>query len=146
MLFWTITQKLMATCSRSCTDKNMGSFWGCFWLIPWWRAWEVLCLVGEEGSELRCSKLSQGWNVVNKDLLLPAFTVESFTTTPCGWVPAWSVSLIASLILLWKSTLGYPLILDSVPDEAWEYCSLSPVYEYGLQICPFARQDKNNSL
>ena len=68
--------------SRSCTDKDMGHFGGCFWLAAHWGAWEVLGVVGKKGSELRCFKLSQGWNVVNKDLLLPALIVRSFPKAP----------------------------------------------------------------
>ena len=41
----------------------------------WWGTWEVLGLMGKKGSELRCSELSQGWTVLNKDLLLPALIV-----------------------------------------------------------------------
>ena len=35
----------------------------------------MLGLMGKEGSKLRCSNLSQGWNDVNKDLFLPALIV-----------------------------------------------------------------------
>ena len=45
----------------------------------------MLGLVGKEGSEMRCSKLSQGWNVVNKDLFLPALIVGSYTKVLCEW-------------------------------------------------------------
>ena len=45
----------------------------------------MLGLMGTEGFELRCSKLSQGWNVINKDIPLPALIVGSFTKAPCEW-------------------------------------------------------------
>lgn len=67
----------------------MGNFGGCLW----WGVWEVLSLLRKEGSELRGSKLSRGWNVVNKTLLLPSLIVGSFTTVPHGWAP---VCLITS--------------------------------------------------
>ena len=79
MLFWAIMQRLMTMYSRSCTDKDMGNFGGCFWLVAWWGAWEVLGLMGKESSGLRFSKLSQGWNIVNKDLFLPALIVGSYS-------------------------------------------------------------------
>ena len=42
----------------------------------------MLGLMGKVGSEQRCSKLSQGWNVVNKDLFLPALIAGSYTNMP----------------------------------------------------------------
>ena len=48
----------------------------------------MLGLLGEEGSEMRCSAHPQGWNVVDKDLLLPALIVGLFTQAPPG--QAWS--------------------------------------------------------
>ena len=71
----------MTTYSKSCIDKDMGDFRGCFWFAAWWGAWEVLGLVGKEGSKLRCSKFSQGWNVVNKDLF---FTNINYWVTHQG--------------------------------------------------------------
>ena len=44
----------------------------------------MLALVGKEGSELRYSEPLQGWNVVNKDLFLPALLIGSFTKAPHG--------------------------------------------------------------
>lgn len=38
-----------------------------------------------------------------------------------------------------------PLIHDSIPDKAWDKCSLSLVFEYVLQISPLTHQDKNLS-
>ena len=41
----------------------------------------------KELSQLRCSEPSQGWNIVNEDLLLPALIVGSFTNVPHGQAP-----------------------------------------------------------
>lgn len=79
MLFLGIAQGLMAMYSRPCTDEDMGNFWGSFWLIARWGAWEALGLKGKEGSELKGSRLSQSWNVINKVVLLPALIVGSLT-------------------------------------------------------------------
>ena len=49
----------IAMYSRSCTDKDIGNFGGGLWLVAWWGAWEVLGLLGKEGSELRCSEPSK---------------------------------------------------------------------------------------
>ena len=49
---------------------------------------EVQGLVGKLGSELRCSRLPQGQNVVNKDLFLPALIVESFIKVTHEWALA----------------------------------------------------------
>ena len=77
---------------RSCPDKDMENFGGCFWLVAWWGAWEVLGAMGKEGSELRCPEPPQGWNVVNKGLLLPALIVGSFLQALCEWAPVSSVT------------------------------------------------------
>ena len=61
----------------------MGGFGGYSWVVALWRAWEVLGVLEKEDSELMCSKLSQGWNIVNKDQLLPAL-IGSFTKAPCA--------------------------------------------------------------
>ena len=45
----------------------------------------MLGLLGKEGSEVRCSDLPQGWNVVNKDMLLPTLIVRSFTKATHEW-------------------------------------------------------------
>lgn len=55
-------------------------------------AWEVVGLLGKEGSELRCSEPSQGWNAVNKALLLPALIVGSYTMVTCEWASVCSVT------------------------------------------------------
>ena len=47
----------------------------------------MLGFMGKEGSEVKYSKSSQGWNIVNKDLFLPALIVGSFTKVPLGWAP-----------------------------------------------------------
>ena len=46
----------------------------------------MLGLMGKEGSELWCSKLSQGWNVVNKDPLPSALIVGFYSKAPCALV------------------------------------------------------------
>ena len=76
----------------------MGILWG-FWLVARWGAWEALGLMGRLGWELRCSKLSQGWNVVNKDPFLPALMVGSFTEAARGWAPVCSVTHTHTTIL-----------------------------------------------
>ena len=45
----------------------------------------MLSLMGKDNSKFRCSKLSQGWNIVNKDLVPPALIVGSYTKAPCEW-------------------------------------------------------------
>ena len=52
----------------------------------------MLGLMGKEDSELRCFELSQGWNTVNKDLLLPALIVGSYTMVTYEWAPVCSVT------------------------------------------------------
>ena len=47
----------------------------------------MLGLVGKEDSELRCSKFSQGRNVVNKDSFLPPLIAGLFTKASCVWAP-----------------------------------------------------------
>ena len=38
------------------TDKEMGNSWAWLWLVVFWGVREVLGLVGEEGSEQKCSQ------------------------------------------------------------------------------------------
>ena len=56
----------------------------------------MLGLVGKEGSKLRYSEQPQGWNVVKKDLLLPALIVGPFTKAPYGWALVCSVLRLLS--------------------------------------------------
>ena len=88
----------------------MGNFWG-FWLAAWWEAWKVLGLMEKEGSELSCSKqfskqgrkhecsrIPQGCNVVNKDLILPVLIVGSHTKMIYERAPVCLLIVLASSV------------------------------------------------
>ena len=53
----------------------------------------MLGLREEEGSKRQCSQPSQGWNIVNESLFLPALIVGSFTKVPSEWARIYSVTL-----------------------------------------------------
>ena len=46
----------------------------------------------------RCSRFPQGWNVVNKDPLLPALIVGSVTKVLRGWALVHSLTVFMSLV------------------------------------------------
>ena len=48
----------------------------------------MLGLMKQLGSERGYSKSHQGWNVINKDLFLPALIVGSYTKATHEWAPA----------------------------------------------------------
>lgn len=67
----------------------------------------MLGLAEKEGSELsfskwgkehECSWLPQGWNVVNKDLLLPVLIVGSYTKTTYERAPVCSLTVLTSSV------------------------------------------------
>ena len=64
------------------TDKDMENYWVWFWLMAWWGAREVLGLVGEQGSEQKCSQPLWGCNPVNKNLFSPTVIVGSCLEAP----------------------------------------------------------------
>ena len=80
-------------------NNNMGNFGGYFGLIAWWGAREVLDLVGELGSENECSRLPQGWNVVNKDIL-PALVIGSYTMVLRGQALVCSLTVLANSVTM----------------------------------------------
>ena len=53
----------------------------------------MLGLMGKEGFKHKCWEPPQGWNIVNKNLFLPALISESFTKVPCGRTPVCLVTV-----------------------------------------------------
>ena len=100
----------------------MGNFWG-LWLIAWWGALEVLSLLEKEGSEHECSPSPQGWDIGNKDLLLPALIVGFYTRATCGW------ALVCSVTINYVSSI--------IPDSNNLYLSLVFSLSDGLEFYQF---------
>lgn len=74
-----------ATYSRSCTAKDVGNFG------------DVLGL-RKLDSEPECSQLPQGWNVVHKDMLLPALIAGLYTEAPHERAPVSSLAVLVSSV------------------------------------------------